>query len=607
MSLQLDISDIVPVSVIVSPLAAPYSNFGTMMVMGSSDVIDVTQRYRQYANINQVLGDFTNTSPEYLAALNYFSQSPSPSLLYIGRWAQSATSAKLHGGILAAAAQLLANFTSVTTGGFAIHMDGLPRSITALNFSAQTNLNGVAAQIQTKLAALVSGSTCVWNSTYSRFEITDGSTGVTSVLGYGKPPTSTGYVGFAGMPSANDTVTFNGTVVTFVTSGATGNQVNLVAGNVPGTIAALLAFLNGSADTQLVKFTYYSDGVSKLYVEAAASGAGGDSLTLAKNGTNLSVSAATLSGGTATDVSALLALTAATGALAPVAGMAAESCLSGAQALANASSQWYALMVATATPPSDSDNIAIAAYILASNRQRIYCITIQSTTCLDPSQTADLASVLAASRNKRVFWQYSSSNAYAVASLFGRAATVNFAANNSTITLMFKQEPGITPESLTETQAATIKAKGGNVFVNYDNNTAILQPGQMSNGYFMDEVHGLDWLSNAIQTDVFNLFYQSSTKIPQTDSGVHLVVNQINDTLSRAVANGLVAPGVWNAGGFGQLLQGNTLSSGFYVYAPPIATQSQADRETRACPPIQIAAKLAGAIHSTPIVLNVNR
>jgi hypothetical protein len=51
-------------------------------------------------------------------------------------------------------------------------------------------------------------------------------------------------------PANNDTVTINGTVVTFVTSGATGNQVNIGA-NAAGTAKALYNMLKGSTDKNL--------------------------------------------------------------------------------------------------------------------------------------------------------------------------------------------------------------------------------------------------------------------------------------------------------------------------------------------------------------------
>jgi hypothetical protein len=97
---------------------------------------------------------------------------------------------------------------------------------------------------------------------------------------------------------------------------------------------------------------------------------------------------------------------------------------------------------------------------------------------------------------------------------------VNFTGNNTTITLKFKTEPGVTYETLTTAQAAAIDAINGNVYVYYANDTAIIQQGVMANGDFFDERHGLDWLQNYVQTNLYNLLYTSTTKIPQTDAGV---------------------------------------------------------------------------------------
>jgi hypothetical protein len=207
---------------------------------------------------------------------------------------------------------------------------------------------------------------------------------------------------------------------------------------------------------------------------------------------------------------------------------------------------------------------------------------------------------------RQSFCQYSQ-NPYAIASFFGRGFTVNFAASNTTITLMFKQEPGVTGEDLDFNQALTLKNKRCNVFVDYVNDTVIIQYGVMSGPAYFDEIHGLDWLQNAIQTAVYNVLYTSSTKIPQTDSGVNKLVNAIDGVCGQAVNNGLVAPGVWNADGFGNLNTGDYLKTGYYIYAQPVALQSQSDREARMSPPIQVAVKLAGAIQSVDVLVDVNR
>jgi hypothetical protein len=81
----------------------------------------------------------------------------------------------------------------------------------------------------------------------------------------------------------------------------------------------------------------------------------------------------------------------------------------------------------------------------------------------------------------------------------------------------------------------------------------------------------------------------------------------LEHALEQAVTNGLVAPGVWNGDTFGTLKTGDTLTKGYYVYSNPIDGQSQADREARKATPIQVAVKLAGAIHSVDVLVNVNR
>ncbi len=64
-----------------------------------------------------------------------------------------------------------------------------------------------------------------------------------------------------------------------------------------------------------------------------------------------------------------------------------------------------------------------------------------------------------------------STNKYAAISAIGRAFTVNFSANRSTITLKFKHLPSVEAEGLTETQANTLAAKRCNVFAAYNNPT----------------------------------------------------------------------------------------------------------------------------------------
>jgi hypothetical protein len=66
---------------------------------------------------------------------------------------------------------------------------------------------------------------------------------------------------------------------------------------------ALLSFLQGSADTQLVKFTYaLANNNTTLVLTAATSGTGGNALTYSTTVAGATAGGATLLGGTAANV-----------------------------------------------------------------------------------------------------------------------------------------------------------------------------------------------------------------------------------------------------------------------------------------------------------------
>ncbi|EFN9783072.1 MULTISPECIES: DUF3383 family protein [Enterobacteriaceae] len=268
---------------------------------------------------------------------------------------------------------------------------------------------------------------------------------------------------------------------------------------------------------------------------------------------------------------------------------------------------WYGLAIADSADLVEADVISVAAAIEASSLSRILAVTTADVNVLVAGNTDNIGYKLKAAGYARTFWQYSSSSKYAAISAFGRAFTVNFTGSNTTITLKFKTEPGITYETLTTAQAAAIDAINGNVYVYYANDTAIIQQGVMANGDFFDERHGLDWLQNYVQTNLYNLLYTSATKIPQTDAGVTRLMTNVEASLDQAVNNGLIAPGVWNGGPIGQIESGDTLTKGYYVYADAVANQAQSDREARKSPVIQAAIKLAGAIHYGDVQINVVR
>ena len=284
-------------------------------------------------------------------------------------------------------------------------------------------------------------------------------------------------------------------------------------------------------------------------------------------------------------------------------GIAAETALAAVTLFnTNYSDQWYGLVIPAA---ADSDHLAVAAFIEGTTAPHLYGLTQSEAATLNSGDTTNISYLLQQAAYNHTVSQYSSSDPYAVMSLFAKMLTVNWTANNTALTAMYKTEPGVTAETLSETQATNVASYNANVFVKYNNSTSIIQYGVCASGQFIDTIIGSDWLKSAIQTNVYNILYQSATKIPQTDSGMHQLATAIESACAQGVTNGLLAPGTWSGSGFGQIKTGDWLPKGYYVYAPPVSSQSATSRAARVSVPFQVAAHLAGAVHTANIQINL--
>jgi hypothetical protein len=177
---------------------------------------------------------------------------------------------------------------------------------------------------------------------------------------------------------------------------------------------------------------------------------------------------------------------------------------------------------------------------------------------------------------------------------------------NSAFTLKFKRLVGVAVDPLTEAQVSDAAAVNANVYINRGATYDMFEQGTMADGTWFDEMLNLDMMSNYIQLDVIDLLTKT-TKVPQTESGIAQIINSFAPTLNKFVIIGFLAPGMWTAPGFLELETGDPIETGYLVLHEAIDDQSVADREARICPPIYIALKLAGAIHSVVIQINVNR
>lgn len=198
------------------------------------------------------------------------------------------------------------------------------------------------------------------------------------------------------------------------------------------------------------------------------------------------------------------------------------------------------------------------------------------------------------------------------ARLFGAAyaskgMSTDFTGSNTTQTLQLKDLANVLPDpGITQTLFQTCQTVGVDVYTDIGPLPKLFSSG--GNGYF-DQVFGTLWLAYALQVAGFNALAQTPTKLPQTETGVAYLRNAYGSVLEQGVVNGFLAPGQWNSPvtfGDPDTLRNSVLTVGYFVYSQPVNKQNQPDRVARKAPLIQIAAKLAGAIHTSSVIVYIN-
>ncbi len=277
--------------------------------------------------------------------------------------------------------------------------------------------------------------------------------------------------------------------------------------------------------------------------------------------------------------------------------IAAETVTAALNRAQTASDEWYILLMTKET--RDTSAVTDAAAWVEARIKQFFTIS-NSEDCYDASKTTDQAYLLNAAGYRRTFSDFHGYPAeYPDASAAGRVSTVDFDASNSTITLKFKQLPGITANRLTSSQMTNLTAKGCNAYV-VVGGVPMLTEGIMAAGMgvFQDTIHGVDWLQNAIESEVFARLYQETKKVPYTDAGAAIIEQKIVRVLDQAVKNGFIAPGYD--------LDGKLYPEGYEVLPNPVRDATASQRTQRQYPPFSFTAIGAGAIHGVSIVGTVN-
>jgi len=254
--------------------------------------------------------------------------------------------------------------------------------------------------------------------------------------------------------------------------------------------------------------------------------------------------------------------------------------------------------------PTDEESKTLAEWGQANDVLQYDVFESPANLLVDPTNVVwDIK--LSGLTNYRMLYS-KAGNRKLAASYMARVHTVNFAAEKSALTMHLK-ELSVAAEEYTQTEVNNAKMVGLDLYTTIKLTPAILTSGA---NVFTDERYNLIALVDFIQVDMYNLLKLTGTKIPQTRRGVNQLIDQAEKTTRQFVRAGVAAPGTWSSPdyfGNRETFEQSIINNGFYWLAGSLADQAQNSREARESPVLQGAVKMAGAVHSVDLIINVNR
>jgi hypothetical protein len=245
---------------------------------------------------------------------------------------------------------------------------------------------------------------------------------------------------------------------------------------------------------------------------------------------------------------------------------------------------WYGLVL---TERVKDTQLKAAEWTEANDK--LFITATNEADALNPSVTTDLISTLKNTRYFRtaVLYHTNAATEYPDAAWAGRVFTIKPGGD----TWALKQLASVTPSALTSTQKQTVVNKGGNTFEFYQASIALTNPGKVSSGEWIDVIRFRDWLKDTIQVNMTQMMINRD-KVPYTDAGIQLCVNNLRKSLQEGQNVGGIAPDELDA-------SDNTVP-GFVITSPLSVELAPSIKASRVLS-LGFTARLAGAIHVVEI------
>lgn len=562
-------------------------------------------RVQFFSTFDAVQGAVPENSEAIFAAQAFFNRSDRPQTMCIGRVFTNPTNGTLVSGPIT-----LSNLASVQNGGFTISVGDASYTVANLTFGLNPTMTDVIRQLNTQMSAFAN---TVANADGESLTITTKTVGDGSDISYAETPTE--------FTDVSMLLKLTSTTGASIAEGQASTPAKLTSGEIVladlynVTDGAMTLVMNGATvNLYGLNFATYGSSLTLnevVQILTAAIGSNGlvevsgQSIVIStsQQGADVTIGYAS-SASSITDLSSILALTQSTAASRidgyTPGGLVSEVAL--IQTAARCAGRSVFAWTLDRQYRDTQDQKDFADWAEAQDQAYFSACT----NSVQAYNTADTTNIGFYAHNKGYIktsvMYHNNPQVYPDVSYAALALSVNYALENSTLTMKFKQLTGIETVPLTETQLSSLKARRINTYVSMGNSSSVVREGvQSADSWFTDSHVNLSNYKEELQVEVFNVFMRNK-KVKYTSAGQDLLVSAAAKINNRYIRNGTFADREEETT---DNETGYTTLPACTITPAPIYSATTSERANRVAPPIAIVAYEAGAFHSVAIDVTV--
>ena len=562
-------------------------------------------RVQFFSTFDAVQGAVPENSEAIFAAQAFFNRSDRPQTMCIGRVFTAPTNGALVSGSIT-----LSNLANVQNGGFTISVGDTSYTVANLTFGLNPTMADVTRQLNAQMSAFAN---TVANDDGESLTITTKTVGDGSDISYAGTPTE--------FTDVSTLLKLTSTTGASIAEGQASTPAKLTSGEITladlynVTDGAMTLVMNGATvNLYGLNFATYGSSLTLnevVQILTAAIGSNGlvevsgQSIVIStsQQGADVTIGYAS-SASSITDLSAILALTQSTAASRidgyTPGGLVSEATL--IQTAARCAGRSVFAWTLDRQYRDTQDQKDFADWAEAQDQAYFSACT----NSVQAYNTADTTNIGFYAHNKGYIktsvMYHNNPQVYPDVSYAALALSVNYALENSTLTMKFKQLTGIETVPLTETQLSSLKARRINTYVSMGNSSSVVREGvQSADSWFTDSHVNLSNYKEELQVEVFNVFMRNK-KVKYTSAGQDLLVSAAAKINNRYIRNGTFADREEETT---DNETGYTTLPACTITPAPIYSATTSERANRVAPPIAIVAYEAGAFHSVAIDVTV--